>query len=157
FSVEVATIRKPRAPHGRSTGALLDDAAPPGTSVARLVGRKEALMSIRYSIPLIAALAVFPAARLARADEDPAPTKTSCPTIHVHFATNSAELSSQDKAKLEGAADCLKEHRRLRVTVEGNADHRGTEAYNMDLGKRRANAVAQHLGERGVSQNQLQT
>src|SRR5262249_21637681 len=88
-------------------------------------GRKGALMSRPDSSALIAAL-VIPA-RLARADEDPAARTASCPTVHVHFATDSDELTTNDKTLLEGSADCLKEHRRLRVTVEGNADKRGTE------------------------------
>jgi peptidoglycan-associated lipoprotein len=43
------------------------------------------------------------------------------------------------------------------VTIQGNADERGTEEYNMALGDRRARAVAKYLESLGASSAQLAT
>jgi peptidoglycan-associated lipoprotein len=43
------------------------------------------------------------------------------------------------------------------VTIQGNADERGTEEYNMALGDRRATTVAHYLESLGASAAQLKT
>jgi len=49
----------------------------------------------------------------------------------------------------------LKQFRGARVTLEGNADERGTREYNMGLGERRGNAVQSAVGAAGASSSQL--
>jgi peptidoglycan-associated lipoprotein len=75
----------------------------------------------------------------------------------VHFALNSSEIESSDRGSLERSARCLKGDHALHVTVEGNADERGTEEYNLALGDRRATAVAKYLEALGASNAQLRT
>ncbi len=41
------------------------------------------------------------------------------------------------------------------ITLEGHADERGTQAYNLALGERRAKAVATYLMNYGLSQTQI--
>ena len=41
------------------------------------------------------------------------------------------------------------------VTLEGHADERGTQAYNLALGERRGNAVKQYLMNFGLSASQI--
>ena len=43
------------------------------------------------------------------------------------------------------------------ITIEGHCDERGTPAYNLALGERRAKAVAQILMLNGVSSSQIKT
>ena len=43
------------------------------------------------------------------------------------------------------------------VRIEGHADERGTDAYNQELGKRRAEAVRELLLSMGVSSNKIET
>jgi peptidoglycan-associated lipoprotein len=43
------------------------------------------------------------------------------------------------------------------VTIEGNADERGTREYNLALGARRATAVKEYLVSLGVGANRLTT
>ena len=43
------------------------------------------------------------------------------------------------------------------IRIEGHADERGTEAYNQELGQRRAEAVRDLLISKGVSASQIQT
>ena len=47
--------------------------------------------------------------------------------------------------------------RRVRVTIEGHADERGTREYNLALGARRANAVKEYLVSQGVSAGRVET
>jgi len=80
-----------------------------------------------------------------------------CTNVRVHFPFNSDEIDPSDKPSLDRSARCLKADRALHVTVEGNADERGTEEYNLALGDRRATAVAKYLESLGASQAQLKT
>jgi peptidoglycan-associated lipoprotein len=84
-------------------------------------------------------------------------TKSTCSLIRVHFNTDSADILDQDKASLEKSAACLKDNRSLRVSVEGNTDERGSDAYNLQLGEKRAQAVSEFLESQGVSKDQLKT
>ncbi|MGZ3440889.1 MAG: peptidoglycan-associated lipoprotein Pal [Polyangia bacterium] len=80
-----------------------------------------------------------------------------CTNVRVHFPFNSDEIDNADKAQLDRSARCLKADHSLHVTIEGNADERGTEEYNMALGDRRARSVAGYLQSLGASQQQVAT
>ena len=88
---------------------------------------------------------------------DITPDLAECTNVRVHFPFNSDEIDSTDKPQLDRSARCLKADHSLHVTIEGNADERGTEEYNMALGDRRARAVAGYLGSLGASQQQVAT
>jgi peptidoglycan-associated lipoprotein len=49
----------------------------------------------------------------------------------------------------------LVRHADLKVKIEGNADERGTEQYNLALGQRRAEAVKKYLARLGVQAAQV--
>jgi peptidoglycan-associated lipoprotein len=80
-----------------------------------------------------------------------------CSQVRVHFPLNSTDMDPADKPGLERAARCLKADHALHVTIEGNADERGTEEYNLALGDRRATTVAKYLEALGASQAQVKT
>jgi peptidoglycan-associated lipoprotein len=80
-----------------------------------------------------------------------------CNLVRVHFAFNSSEIDSSDRGQLERSARCLQGHQHVHVTIEGNADERGTEEYNLALGDRRALSVAKYLEKLGASEAQLKT
>jgi peptidoglycan-associated lipoprotein len=80
-----------------------------------------------------------------------------CTNVRVHFPFNSDEIDSADKPQLDRSARCLKADHALHVTIEGNADERGTEEYNMALGDRRARSVASYMQSLGASQQQVAT
>jgi peptidoglycan-associated lipoprotein len=88
---------------------------------------------------------------------DITPELAECTNVRVHFPFNSDEIDSTDKAQLDRSARCLKADHALHVTIEGNADERGTEEYNMALGDRRARAVAHYLESLGASDSQVAT
>ena len=88
---------------------------------------------------------------------DITPDLAECSTMRVHFDFNAAELHEEDAAKLQRMGRCLKTLHALHVTIEGNADERGTEEWNLALGDKRASAVESYLERLGVSQEQLKT
>ncbi len=77
----------------------------------------------------------------------------------VYFAFDDDTVTSEGRALLEAHAWFLSrdENAGLVITVEGHADERGTPAYNLALGERRAKAVAQILMLNGVSASQIKT
>ena len=81
----------------------------------------------------------------------------ACTNVRVHFPLNSDEMDPQDKPALDRSARCLKADHALHITIQGNADERGTEEYNMALGDRRARSVSKYLESLGASQAQLGT
>jgi peptidoglycan-associated lipoprotein len=75
----------------------------------------------------------------------------------IHFAFDSAELSGDARQILNGQAEYLRTNPDIRVTVEGYCDERGTDAYNMALGKRRAESVKNFLVHMGIGRDRLNT
>ena len=73
----------------------------------------------------------------------------------VFFKFDNSEIQPEYQAMLEAHAAYLRDDQSIRVIVEGHADERGTPEYNIALGERRANAVAQYLQALGVPSNQL--
>ena len=75
----------------------------------------------------------------------------------VHFAFDSYEVDAAGKEVLKRNAEWLQAHQEVRVEVEGHADERGTNEYNMALGERRARSAADYLRSLGVSGERLST
>jgi peptidoglycan-associated lipoprotein len=75
----------------------------------------------------------------------------------VNFTYDSFTLSAEAKTILEHKATWLKENSQVRVQIEGHCDERGTTAYNLALGERRANTVRQYLVVLGVNAARLRT
>src|SRR5262249_1539312 len=75
----------------------------------------------------------------------------------VSFDFARSEIRGEFEAAVSCHAAYLKQFPGARVTLEGNADERGTREYNMGLGERRGNAVSSALGSAGASTSQLNT
>jgi outer membrane protein OmpA-like peptidoglycan-associated protein len=74
------------------------------------------------------------------------------------FATNSAELSSTAKPKLDEIASALKQNPQANnVIVEGFTDDTGSAEANQKLSQERAQAVADYLQSQGVPRDRVQT
>ena len=63
----------------------------------------------------------------------------------AYFDFNEYTLSATAQNTVSASAKCLKERNISTVTIEGHCDERGTDAYNMELGNRRAKAVREYL------------
>ena len=75
----------------------------------------------------------------------------------VLFDTGRAELNPGAGRKLDQLAQFLVEHKERRVQIDGFTDSIGTEAYNDDLSRRRADAVKSALTSRGVDSSRIST
>jgi peptidoglycan-associated lipoprotein len=74
---------------------------------------------------------------------------------NIHFAFNSSVLTEQARQILEEKAKYLRTNPGIAVTVEGHCDERGTDAYNVALGQRRAESTKNFLAFLGISADRL--
>ena len=82
---------------------------------------------------------------------------TAAGAERVYFATDSYELSEEAAPVLQAQAQWLQRYPGVLVTVEGNADERGTREYNLGLGARRAQAVRERLIQLGLRPERIAT
>lgn len=75
----------------------------------------------------------------------------------VYFDFDSYSLSSEAKSALEANAREMKRITVGNVTIEGHCDERGTQAYNLALGEKRANAAKEFLVALGVDPSRIST
>lgn len=75
----------------------------------------------------------------------------------VHFAFDSATIDDAARAVIEANAKYLKSNPRLKVTLEGHTDERGTREYNLALGERRAKSVERVLKVLGIAADRIST
>lgn len=75
----------------------------------------------------------------------------------VFFGFDRFDLSPEARATLDRQAAWLQQYPDAEVVIEGHADERGTRAYNLALGERRATAVRNYLVALGVSPGRIET
>lgn len=73
----------------------------------------------------------------------------------VYFDFDQDALRSEFQAAMACHAKYLRDRPSARITLEGNADERGSREYNLGLGERRGNAVSSALQANGGSGSQL--
>jgi peptidoglycan-associated lipoprotein len=78
-----------------------------------------------------------------------------CQTSTIHFETGSASISSDDRLAIDRMTRCLKADHKMKLSIEGSADERGTQQVNAKLAEDRARTVARELESRGISAEQL--
>jgi type II secretory pathway predicted ATPase ExeA/outer membrane protein OmpA-like peptidoglycan-associated protein len=76
-------------------------------------------------------------------------------TAQVLFGWNSAEIEARFEPMLAGAIALLKQSGNAIAEVVGYSDRYGSAAYNLDLSRRRANAVADYLVAHGAPRERL--
>jgi len=75
----------------------------------------------------------------------------------VHFDFDKYSLGDDAKPAIKELSDILAKHGKLKVSIEGNCDERGTAEYNITLGERRADAVKQYLVSLGIASSRIET
>ncbi len=75
----------------------------------------------------------------------------------IHFETNKWDILPEAKEILKKNAEWVLAHPEFKLIVEGHCDERNTEAYNLALGERRANAAREYLIGLGVPASKIQT
>jgi peptidoglycan-associated lipoprotein len=73
----------------------------------------------------------------------------------VFFAFDSWTVSEEGRQALSRDAEWIKANPKALLKIEGHCDERGTQAYNLVLGEKRANAVRNYLGDLGVGATRL--
>ena len=76
---------------------------------------------------------------------------------NITFGTNEATIQSGFKPVLNSVAKVIKEYNKTMVQVNGYTDSTGSNATNMALSERRANAVSNYLRLQGVDGNRIIT
>lgn len=82
-------------------------------------------------------------------------TTNSASTPTIYFDHDSYALSEQDKKKLDALAIQLSKLSGVTLNIIGHTDGDGSEAYNDELSKKRAEAVKNYLLNKGVHRNQM--
>ncbi len=88
---------------------------------------------------------------------DPEAAREAFLSVDVLFAYNSFTLSEESKQLLEQKAQWMAQHPGVTVQLEGHCDERGTVAYNLALGERRANVVRQYMTALGIRADRMTT
>jgi peptidoglycan-associated lipoprotein len=74
----------------------------------------------------------------------------------VYFGYDQAALSGAARASLDAKAAALRSHPDVRLVINGHADERGSDEYNLALGMRRARAAQRYLAQSGISSSRLE-
>ncbi len=74
----------------------------------------------------------------------------------VTFNTNSTEVRPELYTEINRVAGVLNQYPDTLIRVEGHTDGKGSDEYNMDLSKRRANAVKTLMVMRGVADSRME-
>jgi peptidoglycan-associated lipoprotein len=77
------------------------------------------------------------------------------PLGDVIFDYDMAAIKDDQRALLQKNADWMRRWTTTRVTIEGHADARGTNEYNLALGERRGNAVKDYMVSLGITADRL--
>jgi peptidoglycan-associated lipoprotein len=75
----------------------------------------------------------------------------------VYYDFDMYNIRDEFQPLVEAHAKFLREHKDLRVRVEGNCDERGSREYNLALGQRRADAIKRAMTLLGVPAKQIET
>ena len=75
--------------------------------------------------------------------------------VDVFFGYDAAELTDEARAALQKNSEWMRRWTSVRVLIEGHADSRGTNEYNLALGERRASAVRDYLVSLGIAASRL--
>lgn len=75
----------------------------------------------------------------------------------VHFDFDRYFIRNEDRPLLERNAGWLKKNPSAKVRIEGHADERGDNEYNLALGDRRADSTKRFLVDMGIGEDRLPT
>lgn len=74
---------------------------------------------------------------------------------NIFFNFNDATLQAESYPELDRIVKLMNERATMQVEIAGHTDSIGTDAYNLKLSERRANAVASYLEGKGVGESRI--
>ena len=104
-----------------------------------------------------AAPAAEPAPAPAPAPMTKAPSDWNITQNNIYFEFDKSTLTPMAQDTLMRHAAWLRENSDATVTIEGHADERGTNEYNLALGDRRADSAKAFLVDLGIAASRLTT
>jgi peptidoglycan-associated lipoprotein len=75
----------------------------------------------------------------------------------IYFEYDKYDIKSEYMDLIDAHANFLQKNSTIKMTIQGNADERGSHEYNLSLGQKRAVALKKAFNIKGVSDNQLET
>lgn len=75
----------------------------------------------------------------------------------IYFDYDKANIRNDMVSPSQFDADLMKKYANWRVQLEGHADERGTNEYNLALGDRRAQSVKKYLSDYGIGADRIST
>ncbi len=75
----------------------------------------------------------------------------------IYFDYDSDELRSDARATLDDKLRVLNANPQARIRIEGHTDERGSDQYNLALGRRRADQAKRYLSDRGIDASRIET
>jgi len=76
-------------------------------------------------------------------------------TVYFEYDTDAIRADAQ--AMLEKKLPLLQANPAVKFRIEGHCDDRGSDEYNISLGRRRAESVKRFLTDRGIDQSRIET
>jgi peptidoglycan-associated lipoprotein len=76
---------------------------------------------------------------------------TAAITAPIYFDFDKSDIRPDAAATLDRKVPWLNANPRMRIRIEGNADNRGSDEYNLALGQRRAASAKNYLVNRGIA------
>jgi peptidoglycan-associated lipoprotein len=74
----------------------------------------------------------------------------------VYYEFDKYDVKAEYRSLVESHAAWLRANPKARLTIEGNADERGSREYNVALGQRRAESVMKMMRLLGAAENQIE-
>lgn len=84
-------------------------------------------------------------------------TPAAVPLQDIFFDFDKSNIRDDQKAALNQDVSWLKANATAKITIEGHADERGTNEYNLALGERRAKATRDYLVAVGIEAARITT
>jgi peptidoglycan-associated lipoprotein len=77
-------------------------------------------------------------------------------TTAVYFGFDESEITSEGRRRLDEKLAILQRHIDVSLLVEGHADERGSDEYNIALSQRRAASAKRYLTYRGIAESRIE-
>jgi peptidoglycan-associated lipoprotein len=120
-------------------------------------GRKE-VAEVPEPVAEAPAPAVAPAPPPVAVDRvDPAPDTRRILEEPIHFALDRSDLGPEARAILTAKLEILRSTSDLTLRIDGHADERGSDEYNLALSKRRAAEAKRFLVSQGIDVSRLES
>ena len=75
----------------------------------------------------------------------------------IYFEYDADDLRDDARATLDDKLKVLNANPQLRIRISGHCDDRGSDEYNIALGRRRAETAKRYLTDRGIDASRIET